>query len=109
MTNNLKTLMDKIDKEYNTFITGIQNGDVATAIELAYDIVWKDNINEYCQNELNHVNNPLPDLTDEDIKTLISAENALDDIYCAWCDMHLSDPRDIHWAIMTAVKYNTPD
>lgn len=74
-TEELSNLLHaKINGEYKSFITNMQNETVAVAIESAYEIVWKDNINEYCSNET-------PDLTPQQYIALLSSENTLDDVY----------------------------
>lgn len=74
-TEELSNLLHaKINGEYKSFITNMQKETVAVAIESAYEIVWKDNINEYCSNET-------PDLTPQQYIALLSSENTLDDVY----------------------------
>lgn len=67
----------KVDREYEKFITAMRECDTATAIESAYEIVWKDNINEYCANKT-------PDLTPRQYAALLSENNTLDSVYERW-------------------------
>lgn len=67
-------LCAKINGEYGSFITNMQKQTVDVAIESAYEIVWKDNINEYCFNET-------PYLTQQQYIALLSSKNTLDEVY----------------------------
>lgn len=67
-------LCAKVDREYDRFITDLQGQTVDVAIESAYEIVWKDNINEYCQNEA-------LDFTPQQYIALLSSENTLNEVY----------------------------
>lgn len=70
----LDSLCEKVSAEYKTFITDMQKQDTATAIESAYEIVWKDNIAQYFENE--NIN-----LTETQCNALLSSKNTLDEIY----------------------------
>lgn len=67
-------LRTKVNGEYKRFITHMQTETVAVAIESAYEIVWKDDINEYCANGNRN-------LTLQQYIALLSSKNTLDDIY----------------------------
>lgn len=67
-------LCAKINGEYGSFIANMQKQTIDVAIESAYEIVWKDNINEYCFNET-------PDLTPQQYIALLSSKNTLDEVY----------------------------
>ena len=70
----LDSLYEKVNGEYKAFITDMQKQDTATAIESAYEIVWKDNITQFLENEN-------PDLTEAQCNALLSSQNTLDEIY----------------------------
>ena len=70
----LDSLYEKVSGEYKDFITDMQKQDTARAIESAYEIVWKDNIAQYLENEN-------PNLTETQCNALLSSENTLDEIY----------------------------
>ncbi|MCM1059766.1 MAG: DUF3848 domain-containing protein [Eubacterium sp.] len=69
------TLYEKVSAEYKDFIADIKKqNSVDIAIESAYEIVWKDNISQYLENEN-------PDLSDEQYNALLSSKNTLDELY----------------------------
>lgn len=70
-------LYDKVKAEYDKFISAMQKETTATAIESAYEIVWKDNITQYLENET-------PDLSAKQYAALMSAGNTLEQIYSDW-------------------------
>lgn len=76
MTNEkiLDDLYKKITTELVEFIADMESQDTATAIESAYEIVWKRNIAQFIEDED-------PDLTEEEGNALLSSKNALDEIY----------------------------
>lgn len=91
-------LYDKVRAEYDKFISDMQKGTTAAAIESAYEIVWKDNITQYLENEN-------PNLTKNQYAALISSKNALDEIYEEWCsngELHSYD--DVAIAIEDTAK-----
>ncbi|MBD5128788.1 MAG: DUF3848 domain-containing protein [Ruminococcaceae bacterium] len=91
-------LYDKVRAEYDKFISDMQKGTTAAAIESAYEIVWKDNITQYLENEN-------PNLTKNQYAALISSKNALDEIYEEWCsngELHSYD--DVEIAIGDTAK-----
>ncbi len=47
-------------------------------IESAYEIVWKDNITQYLENEN-------PDISQKQYAALMTSKNTLDEIYEEWC------------------------
>lgn len=70
-------LYNKVKAEYDKFISAMQKETTATAIESAYEIVWKDNITQYLENET-------PDLSAKQYAALMSAGNTLEQIYSDW-------------------------
>lgn len=76
MTNEkiLDELYKKITTECVEFLADMESQDTATAIESAYEIVWKRNIAQFIEDED-------PDLTEEQGNALLSSKNALDEIY----------------------------
>lgn len=84
-------LYDKVNAEYNEFISGMQKETVGVAIESAYEIVWKDNIAQYCENET-------PRLSQEQYAALLSADNTLNEVYWQWLsngELHSYDDIEI--------------
>ncbi len=74
-SEKLDALCEKVGGEYTDFISGIKKqNDVEAAIESAYEIVWKDNINQYIENED-------IDLSEKQCDALLSSKNTLDEIY----------------------------
>lgn len=93
-----EVLYDKVKAEYDKFISDMQKGTTAAAIESAYEIVWKDNITQYLENEN-------PNLSKNQYAALISSKNALDEIYEEWCsngELHSYD--DVEIAIGDTAK-----
>lgn len=70
-------LCEKVTREYDEFIKDMQQQPVAYVIEAAYEIVWKDNIAEFVENEP-------PMLSKEQYVALLSVNNTLDEIYNEW-------------------------
>ena len=70
-------LSERLSAEYNFFVSNLMNQKPDVIISSAYEISTKDNIRTYAENvEL--------DLTDEQIKALLSSENVLNEIYQEW-------------------------
>lgn len=69
-----EVLYDKVKAEYDKFISDMQKGTTAAAIESAYEIVWKDNITQYLENEN-------PDISQKQYAALMTSKNTLDEIY----------------------------
>lgn len=72
--NLLDKLYRKVTAEYVKFISDLHQADTETAIESAFEIVWKGNISTYLEREE-------IDLTDEQCEALLSSKNTLDEIY----------------------------
>ena len=70
-------LSERISAEYNFFISQMKNEMPDVIISSAYEINTKDNIRTYAENEE-------LDLTDEQIKALLSSENVLNEAYQEW-------------------------
>ena len=90
-----EVLYDKVKAEYDKFISDMQKEPAGVVIESAYEIVWKDNITQYLENEN-------PDLSPKQYAALISAGNALEQIYSDWVsngELHSYDD------IGTALEY----
>lgn len=71
-------LKDKVNAEYTAFISDMKTQPPDKIIEAAYEITWKDSINEFVQNEdvlLSH----------KQLSALLSSKNTLDEIYEEWC------------------------
>lgn len=71
-------LKDKVNAEYTSFISDMKTQPPDKIIEAAYEITWKDSINEFIKNEdvlLSH----------KQLNALLSSKNALDEIYEEWC------------------------
>lgn len=84
-------LCDKVNAEYTEFIEDMQKQSVEYIIEAAYEIVWKDNIAQFVENE------PLM-LSKKQYAALLSAKNTLDEIYDEWLsngELHTYDDIDI--------------
>lgn len=91
-------LYNKVRAEYDTFITAMQKETTAVAIESAYEIVWKDNIVQYLENEN-------PDISQKQYAALMTSKNTLDEIYGEWCsngELHSYD--DVGIAIEDTAK-----
>lgn len=70
-------LSERLSAEYNFFISNLMNQKPEVIISSAYEINTKDNIRTYAENEE-------LDLTDEQIKALLSSENVLNEVYQEW-------------------------
>ena len=70
----LDSLYKKVNAEHIEFIADMHNQDTATAIESAYEIVWKGNIAQYLESE--NLN-----LTETQCNALLSSKNTLDELY----------------------------
>lgn len=70
-------LCDKVNSEYKEFISDMNKEPVGVVIESAYEIVWKDNINLFIENEY-------PSLSAKQLQALLSSRNTLDEIYEQW-------------------------
>ena len=70
-------LSERLSAEYNFFVSNLMNQKPEVIISFAYEINTKDNIRTYAENEE-------LDLTDEQIKALLSSENVLNEIYQEW-------------------------
>ncbi|MBD5114618.1 MAG: DUF3848 domain-containing protein [Ruminococcaceae bacterium] len=80
-------LCDKVNAEYTEFIEDMQKQSAGYIIEAAYEIVWKDNIAQFIENE------PFM-LSKKQYAALLSAKNTLDEIYDEWLsngDLHTYD------------------
>ena len=70
-------LSDRIAAEYNFFISNLKNEKPEVIIAAAYEINTKDNIRTYVENEK-------LDLSDAQMKALLSSENLLNEVYQEW-------------------------
>ena len=70
-------LYEKVEKEHDEFIKAMQMQDSDYIIKAAYEIVWKQNITEFIENESPH-------LTKEQYTALLSVQNTLHELYCEW-------------------------
>lgn len=70
----LDSLYKKVNAEHIEFIADMHNQDTETAIESAYEIVWKGNIAQYLESE--NLN-----LTETQYNALLSSKNTLDELY----------------------------
>lgn len=70
-------LSERLSAEYNFFISNLMNQKPEVIISSAYEINTRDNIRTYAENEE-------LDLTDEQIKALLSNENVLNEVYQEW-------------------------
>ncbi|MBD5116286.1 MAG: DUF3848 domain-containing protein [Ruminococcaceae bacterium] len=80
-------LCDKVNAEYTEFIENMQKQSAEYIIEAAYEIMWKDNIAQFIENE------PFM-LSKKQYAALLSAKNTLDEIYDEWLsngDLHTYD------------------
>ena len=73
-----EVLYDKVKAEYDKFISDMRKEPVDVVIESAYEIVWKDNITQYLENEN-------PDISQKQYAALMTSKNTLDEIYEEWC------------------------
>ena len=72
------TLYEKIKSEHSQFISELKAKAANDIILSAYEIVTKNEIMMYCENEN-------PDLTDEQFKFLLSRPALLDEVFEHWC------------------------
>lgn len=96
--NMSEVLYNKVKAEYDKFISDMQKEPVGVVIESAYEIVWKDNITQYLENNT-------PDLSVNQYSALMTSKNTLDEIYGEWCsngELHSYD--DIGIAIEDTAK-----
>lgn len=70
-------LYEKVKKEHAEFIANMKTQEPNYIINAAYEIVWKENIKEYIENEQ-------PCLSKEQYTALLSAPNTLHELYCDW-------------------------
>ena len=70
-------LSERLSAEYKFFVSNLMNQKPDVIISSAYEISTKDNIRTYAENEE-------LDLTDEQIKALLSSENLLNEAYQEW-------------------------
>ena len=70
-------LYEKVKKEHDAFIEDMKKQDPDYIIKAAYEVVWKQNIMEFIENES-------PCLTKEQYTALLSVQNALHELYCEW-------------------------
>lgn len=91
-------LYDKVKSEYDKFISDMKKEPVGVVIESAYEIVWKDNITQYLENEI-------IDLSQKQFSALMTSKNTLDEIYEEWCsDGLLHSYDDVGIAIEDTAK-----
>lgn len=98
-------LYEKVKAEYARFIGDIKKQTVDYIIEAAYEIVWKDNIEQFIENES-------PCLSDKQYIALLSVKNTLDELYEGWLsngELHTYDDieillEDTAGAILTSVE-----
>ena len=84
-------LSEKVCKEYTDFIDDMKKRDADYIIEMAYEIVWKDNINQFIENEP-------PCLSKKEYVALLSAKNTLNELYVGWLsngELHTYDDVEI--------------
>ncbi len=84
-------LNEKVCREYTKFIEDMKTHDAGYIIEMAYEIVWKDNINQFIENEP-------PCLSKKQYVALISAKNTLNELYMGWLsngELHTYDDIEI--------------
>ena len=84
-------LCEKVEKEYIEFIDDMKKRDSGYIIEMAYEIVWKDNINQFIENEP-------PCLSKKEYAALLSAKNTLNELYIGWLsngELHTYDDIEI--------------
>lgn len=80
-------LYDKVTAEYVKFIKNMKKQSVEYIIDSAYEILWKDNITQFIENES-------PMLSKKQYVALLSANNTLGEIYDEWLsngDLHTYD------------------
>ncbi|MCM1060836.1 MAG: DUF3848 domain-containing protein [Eubacterium sp.] len=80
-------LCNKVSAEYTEFIENMKKQSAEYLIEAAYEIVWKDNIAQFVENES-------PMLSKRQYVALLSATNTLNEVYDEWLsngDLHTYD------------------
>lgn len=80
-------LCSKVNAEYSAFIEEMKKQSAEYLIEAAYEIVWKDNIAQFVENEP-------PMLSKKQYVALLSSTNTLNEIYDEWLsngDLHTYD------------------
>ncbi len=91
-------LYEKIKSEHSQFISELKTKPANDIILSAYEIVTKNEIMMYCENEN-------PDLTDEQFKFLLSRPALLDEVFECWCNNgELTTYDDIILALREAAK-----
>lgn len=86
-------LYNKVNAEYLNFISEMKKESTDVVIGSAYEIVWKDDITHYLENEA-------LDLSPKQFAALMSSKNTLDEIYEEWCSNgELSSYDDIATAL----------
>lgn len=70
-------LYEKVKKEHTEFTEDMKRRDPDYIIKAAYEIVWKQNIMEFIENES-------PCLSKEQYTALLSVQNTLHELYCEW-------------------------
>ena len=70
-------LYEKVKKEHAEFIANMKKQEPNYIINAAYEIVWKQNIMEFIENEP-------PCLSKEQYTALLSVQNTLHALYCEW-------------------------
>lgn len=91
--HNIDDLSRKVNSEYEAFIDDMKTQPPEKIIEAAYEITWKDSINQFIANE-----DVL--LSYNQLNALLSSKNTLDEIYEQWCqngELHSYD--DIQTAL----------
>lgn len=68
----------KLKSEHRQFLTELSTKPANDIILSAYEIVTKNEILMFCENET-------PDLTDEQFRFLLSRPSLLDELYERWC------------------------
>lgn len=84
-------LSERACKEYAEFIEDVKTHDAGYIIEMVYEIVWKDNINQFIENEP-------PCLSKKQYIALLSAKNTLNELYAGWLsngELHTYDDIEI--------------
>ncbi len=84
-------ISERVCKEYAEFIEDVKTHDAGYIIEMAYEIVWKDNINQFIENEP-------PCLSKKQYIALLSAKNTLNELYAGWLsngELHTYDDIEI--------------
>ena len=98
-------LCEKISREHDEFVDEMKKQPTEYIIKAAYEIVWKQNITDFIENERLY-------LSRDQYNALLSVPNALDELYVEWftsgelstygdIDILLEDTAD---AIITATE-----